>query len=186
MSVRKKDSIDAIKLIGREHAFLTGTMDQMNFCYSFQVSFSRFMLIILIDGLQSIFNVKFQIMYSTACTFLLTIFMLYSICRYIFLPSDFYRQQSLIHSEWEMTYLCVVIMVIYNASRLTREVCMRAISAEVMLYIEHNEMLNVLSIHPLILNIFHKIYIFAVFSRWFHNLIGKTNGTNRTWHNGML
>lgn len=35
--MRKRDAIDTIKLIGRQHAFLTGTMDNINFCFSFQV-----------------------------------------------------------------------------------------------------------------------------------------------------
>lgn len=67
-------------------------------------------------------NVQFQIMYNTACTFLLNIFMLYSVFRYMFLPSDFYKQQSLLHSAWQLTFLCAVLAVTYNATRLTREV----------------------------------------------------------------
>lgn len=34
---RKKDSIDVIKFIGRTHSCLTGIMDDLNACYSFQV-----------------------------------------------------------------------------------------------------------------------------------------------------
>lgn len=61
-------------------------------------------------------------MYNTACTFVLTIFMLYSIFRYIFSPNEFFKQQAVLHIEWQLTFVCVVLTVIYNASRLTREV----------------------------------------------------------------
>lgn len=37
VSVRKADSIDTTKFIGRQHSSLTDIMDQINFCYSFQV-----------------------------------------------------------------------------------------------------------------------------------------------------
>lgn len=33
----KKDSIDFINFIGRQHAFLTEIADHLNVCYSFQV-----------------------------------------------------------------------------------------------------------------------------------------------------
>lgn len=36
-SIRKRDLIETIKLVGRQHSFLTGIVDQLNFCYSFQV-----------------------------------------------------------------------------------------------------------------------------------------------------
>lgn len=36
-SIRKRDLIDTVKLVGRQHSFLTGIVDQLNFCYSFQV-----------------------------------------------------------------------------------------------------------------------------------------------------
>lgn len=35
--IRKNDSISAIKFIGRQHSQLVHIMDQINFCYSFQV-----------------------------------------------------------------------------------------------------------------------------------------------------
>ena len=61
-------------------------------------------------------------MYNTACTFVLTIFTLYSIFRYMFLPNDYFKQQTLIHIEWQMSFLCAILIVIYHASRLTKEV----------------------------------------------------------------
>lgn len=36
--IRKEDSISTIKFIGRLHSSLTNTVDQLNFCYSYQVS----------------------------------------------------------------------------------------------------------------------------------------------------
>lgn len=38
IGVRKRDSIDTIKFVGRQHSCLTGIMNDMNFCYSFQVT----------------------------------------------------------------------------------------------------------------------------------------------------
>lgn len=36
-NIYRKDSIDVIKFVGRQHAFLTDIMDQLNYCYGFQV-----------------------------------------------------------------------------------------------------------------------------------------------------
>lgn len=39
INIRKEDSINFVKFTGRQHSFLTGIMDQINFCYSFQVRY---------------------------------------------------------------------------------------------------------------------------------------------------
>lgn len=36
-NIRKRDSIDAIKFVGRQHALLTEVADQINFSYTLQV-----------------------------------------------------------------------------------------------------------------------------------------------------
>lgn len=38
---QKDESINVIKFIGRQHLQLTDLMDQLNFCYSFQVNFDQ-------------------------------------------------------------------------------------------------------------------------------------------------
>lgn len=37
VNICKKNSIDVVKFVGRQHAFLTDIMDQLNVCYAFQV-----------------------------------------------------------------------------------------------------------------------------------------------------
>lgn len=99
----------------------------------------------------------FQIMYHAACTFILIIFTLYSIFRYIFQPNEFFKQQTLLHIEWQITFLCVLIVIIYHASRLTREVWM---SRRKKVYKFSNKT-------------WVKVYLIC--SR---NRLGKTNGPN--------
>lgn len=39
IDINENDLIKFVKFIGRQHSFLTGIMDQINICYSFQVLF---------------------------------------------------------------------------------------------------------------------------------------------------
>ena len=43
----KKDSVDIINLVGYQHSFLTGTLEQITFCYSLQVGFFQLTYLIL-------------------------------------------------------------------------------------------------------------------------------------------
>lgn len=48
ISIRKEDSIDFIKFIGRQHSYLIAIMDLINFCYSIQVIKINFIINVII------------------------------------------------------------------------------------------------------------------------------------------
>ena len=56
--IRKKDSIQFIKLFGHQHRLLNDIMDQLNICWSFKVIYSLIGYFILFELTQTLFNIK--------------------------------------------------------------------------------------------------------------------------------
>lgn len=119
------DSLDTIKFIGHQHAFLTDIMEQINFCYSFKVWYT-----LLHHGASwasmtwchlklSFWNS--QMMINAATTFMLTVISLYVYCQCISKSEDFFVRLPWITAGWLVLHLSGILIVINYASLLTRE-----------------------------------------------------------------
>lgn len=62
-------------------------------------------------------------MIITVYTFVTTILKLYSACRYVHERNEFFKEQFLLHINWQVFYLIVTLATIYTANLLTNEVC---------------------------------------------------------------
>lgn len=96
--VHKIDSINVIKMIGCQHKFLVEVMDQINMCYSLQM------------------------MVISWFTFVTILFTLYSVFRYILHRDDFFLTKFLLHIEWLLFFLSILIAVIFWSHLLSKKV----------------------------------------------------------------
>lgn len=126
VGIRKKDSINRIKLVGRLHSHLVSIVDELNFCYSIQVIFffkSMFMFYQYHRTNMRIFDeTKKQMMINVGLTFITALLTLYSMFRYTLQQNDFFLHLFRMHVSFLVYCLIALILIIYISNALTNEV----------------------------------------------------------------
>lgn len=112
------NSNEWIKFIGRQHSFLTKIMDQLNFCYSFQVKHFRFVYSLIIHFLQNaLFN---QMMGIIGIMFVDYVSAFHLIIQHSADKTDY--KTAIIQFAWELFSLISMLIIIFTAYRVSSEV----------------------------------------------------------------
>lgn len=120
-NIRNESSTKIIRFVGRQHSQLTGVMEQMNVCFTLQVTHSE-----MFDDswftFLSIFSMIIQMIVNAAYTFLFSILTLYTLYLYFIQRSDELEAIFFMHLTWYIFFSSSTLTVIYTANQVNSEV----------------------------------------------------------------
>lgn len=122
ISLKKEKTIKFIKFAGLQHDKLTGIMEEINSCYTFQVCTTiciSTLTIIMKTWLQS---TVFQLMYNIGCSFVYCILTFLVFYRYLIQRYETFEELSLVHLSVLIFFMTYVMTIIYYGNAVTTKV----------------------------------------------------------------
>lgn len=119
VEVHTRGPIEVIEFIGRQHAFLTDIIDQLNVCYGFQVwVYCLDYNILLFKWNYSKNSFSIKLLVNVGAAFALAVQTIYGYCnvKMVSVPT------LCVQSVWLTLHMTIILMIIYYSCLLTSEV----------------------------------------------------------------